>query len=42
MEFAQEYFVANRSFEMGDIAADAAGSLIGYFLTKRAQKNKPL
>lgn len=42
MEFAQEYFVTNRSFEIGDIAADAAGSLIGYFITKRLQKNKPL
>ena len=30
MEFIQLYFVSNRSFDIWDIAADAAGSLAGY------------
>ena len=32
MEIVQYYFVANRSFELNDIFADLAGSLIGYLL----------
>lgn len=39
MEFVQKYFVANRSFDIGDIAADAIGSVIGLlFSVKRCIK----
>ena len=34
MEFIQHFFVSNRSFDMGDIAADAAGCLIGLLFVK--------
>lgn len=35
MEFIQKYFVPNRSFDTGDILADAIGSLVGFlFATK--------
>ncbi len=34
MEFIQHFFVSNRSFDMGDIAADAAGCLIGLFFVR--------
>jgi VanZ family protein len=30
MEFIQKYFIPNRSFDTGDIIADAAGSLLGF------------
>jgi VanZ family protein len=36
MEFIQHYFVVNRSFELGDILADGAGSVLGYFFSYRA------
>jgi len=29
MELVQHYFINNRSFDLGDIAADAAGCLLG-------------
>jgi VanZ like family len=29
MEFVQKYFIPNRSFELGDIAADATGCVLG-------------
>jgi VanZ family protein len=36
MEFVQEYIVVNRSFDTGDIIADAAGCLLGViYSTKR-------
>ena len=35
MEFAQKYFVANRSFDTGDILADAGGCIIGWFVSTR-------
>ncbi|HEX4877329.1 MAG TPA: VanZ family protein [Chitinophagaceae bacterium] len=35
MEFIQKYFVPNRSFDNGDIAADAAGSFLGFLLYNR-------
>jgi VanZ family protein len=35
MEFIQKYFIPNRSFDLGDIVADAAGSLIGGFVVSR-------
>ena len=31
MELVQQYFIENRSFDWGDVAADAAGSVIGLF-----------
>ena len=31
MEFVQRYFIPNRSFDPGDIMADAAGCGIGFF-----------
>lgn len=33
MEFAQKYFVANRSFDPGDILADAGGCILGWLLS---------
>jgi len=38
MEFIQHFFVSNRSFDIGDIAADAAGCLIGLLFVKRQQR----
>jgi VanZ family protein len=35
MEFVQKWFVTNRSFDVGDIGADAAGALLGYILAKK-------
>jgi hypothetical protein len=35
MEFVQKYFVANRSFDGGDIVADAAGCVAGLVLSIR-------
>lgn len=34
MEFVQKYWVANRSFEIWDIAADSAGCLISYLWSR--------
>lgn len=34
IEFVQHYFVANRSFDIGDIVADAIGCAVGVFLFK--------
>lgn len=35
MEFIQHFLISNRSFDVGDIAADAVGCLIGFFFVKR-------
>jgi VanZ family protein len=35
MEFVQLYFIKNRSFDSGDIAADAVGSFAGLFYSMR-------
>jgi hypothetical protein len=35
MEFVQKWFVANRSFDVGDIGADAAGVILGFILAKK-------
>ena len=35
MEFVQKYFVANRSFDGGDIIADAVGCTIGFLYSSR-------
>jgi len=34
MEFVQKYFVANRSFDIGDIAADGIGALTGWLFSR--------
>ena len=39
MEFVQHFFIPNRSFDMGDIAADAAGCLVGFLLVRRQQRS---
>jgi len=38
IEFVQHYFVLNRSFDLGDIGADAVGCLIGFFFSRRQWK----
>ena len=38
MEFIQHFFISNRSFDIGDIAADAVGCLVGFFFVKRQQR----
>ena len=38
MEFIQHFFISNRSFDIGDIAADAAGCLIGFFFVRWQQR----
>lgn len=35
MEFVQRDFVANRSFDIMDILADALGALLGFLVIKR-------
>jgi VanZ family protein len=35
MEFVQKFFIPNRSFDLGDIAADAAGSALGLLFSLR-------
>ncbi len=34
IEFVQEYFIPNRSFDAGDIAADAGGCVLGLFFSR--------
>jgi VanZ family protein len=40
MEFVQRYLVANRSFDTGDIIADAFGAVIGYIYSLRTYIKK--
>lgn len=35
MEFVQKYLVVNRSFDGGDIIADAVGAYIGYLYSRK-------
>jgi hypothetical protein len=35
MEFVQKWFIENRSFDVGDIGADAAGALLGFIVAKK-------
>ena len=42
IEIIQDRFVANRSYDMGDVAADFIGSVIGVVIWYRYKKNKPL
>jgi VanZ family protein len=34
MEFVQQNWIPNRSFELADIGADSAGCLLGYFFSR--------
>src|SRR5476651_2636087 len=34
MEFVQKYWIPNRSFELGDIAADTVGCLLAYLISR--------
>ena len=38
MELVQHFFISNRSFDLGDIAADAVGCLIGLFFARKQWK----
>jgi VanZ family protein len=40
MEFIQKEYVPNRSFDIGDIFADAGGSLLGIIFTSRVYTKK--
>jgi VanZ family protein len=42
VEFIQDRFIPNRSFDLGDWAADTTGSLIGLWFWRRYIKNRPL
>jgi VanZ family protein len=43
VEFAQEHWVPNRSFDLYDIMADFVGSLLGLWVGEQVyKKNKPL
>ena len=42
IEVILDRFVANRSYDMGDVAADFIGSVIGVVIWYRYKKNKPL
>ncbi|MDP4263926.1 MAG: VanZ family protein [Bacteroidota bacterium] len=35
MEFVQKYFIPNRSFDIGDMVADAAGCVAGFLFSTR-------
>ncbi len=39
MEMIQHYFIPLRSFDLGDILADAVGVLAGFFLIRGHKKN---
>ena len=38
MEFVQHYFISNRSFDVGDIFADAIGCVVGIIFSKQQWK----
>ncbi len=40
MEFVQKFYIPNRSFDLGDIAADAAGSALGLLFSLRRYVKK--
>ena len=42
MEYVQDGWIPNRSFDLGDIWADAAGSLVGVWFSHRQFIKKPL
>lgn len=42
IEVVQDQLIDNRSWDLGDVAADFIGSLLGVFVWDRYKKNKPL
>lgn len=42
VEVIQHCFVANRSFDLGDVAADMAGAIAGIIIWRGYKKNRPL
>ena len=42
IEFIQDRFVENRSWDLGDVAADFVGSVVGVLVWKGYKKNRPL
>ena len=42
IEVMQDRFVINRSYDMGDVAADFIGSILGVVVWYKYKKNKPL
>ena len=42
IEFIQDRFVDNRSWDLGDVAADFVGSIVGILVWKGYKKNRPL
>ena len=42
IEFIQDRFVDNRSWDLGDVAADLVGSIFGIWVWVRYKKNRPL
>ena len=43
VEIIQDHFIANRSFDLGDWAADGTGAVIGLWVWRRRwEKNRPL
>ncbi|MBB1284892.1 VanZ family protein [Flavisolibacter sp. BT320] len=42
IEYIQHYFIANRSFDMGDVIADMVGAVAGVLVAGLYKKNRPL
>lgn len=42
VELVQHFFISNRSFDLGDLMADAIGGALGLWLWHRYKKNRPL
>jgi VanZ family protein len=42
VEMVQHHFVANRSFDIGDLAADMVGAVTGVWIWGWYKKNRPL
>ena len=42
IEFIQDRLVDNRSWDLGDVAADLVGSIVGILVWKGYKKNRPL
>ena len=42
IELIQEKLVENRSWDLGDVAADFVGSIVGILVWKGYKKNRPL
>lgn len=40
IELVQEYYIANRSFDIGDVVADAVGCLAGYWVSWSRYRKK--